>query len=112
LDRPLKYLLAAAAVASAPIPALAQSWPVGVVAGSPRMAAAPARPLVVLNRDSRILRRPYELPPTDPNRPAPLRLSAVEPNQAPEVNIRAKTEWADDQGFRLSPTRLAFKRRF
>jgi hypothetical protein len=76
------------------------------------MAAAPARPLVVVTRDSRILRRPYDLPRSDPARRAPLRLSAAEPDAIPEVDIRAKAEWADDQGFRFSPTRVAFKRRF
>ena len=110
MDRPLKLLIVVAAVAAAPIPAAAQSWPVSVAASAPRMATAPAYSFVVTARVARILRRPEAVPPTDPA--AGPRVSSVEPGVAPQVELRARAEWTDDQGFRVSPTRVAFKRRF
>jgi hypothetical protein len=112
LDRPLKLLIVMAAVAAAPIPAATQTWPASVAAAAPRMAAPPARSLVIVTYDARVLRRPHGVPPTQPTDRAPLRLSSVEPEDAIQVDLRAKDEWTDDQGFRVSPTRVAFKRRF
>jgi hypothetical protein len=109
LDRPLKLLFAATVLAAAPVPALAQTWPASVVAAGPRMAEAPARAFVVIDRDARLQRRALGVPPTEP-RIAPLRLSAAE--DVPTVDIRPKYDWSDDQGLRVGPTRVAFKRRF
>lgn len=108
MHRPLKLLLTAALVAAAPGAALAQAWPASVVAAGPKMAQAPAQALVRMTYDGRPQRRPLEVPPTRPR----LKLDAVEIDDVPEVDIRAKDEWTDDQGLRVSPTRLAFKRRF
>lgn len=103
-----QLILSALVAAAAPAAALAQAWPASVVAAGPRMAQAPAQALVRVERDARLLRRPHEVPPTQPR----LRLSAVDVDEVPDVDIRAKDEWLDDQGLRVSPTRLAFKQRF
>lgn len=109
MHRPLKLILAATCLAAAPASALAQTWPASVVAAAPKMAAttaqsrAPAR----AERAAKSLRRVNLAPP---GAGAALRLSAAE--DIPEVDIRPKGEWSDDQGLRVSPTRVAFKRRF
>jgi len=108
LDLAPKLILAAIAVAATPVPALAQAWPATVVAAGPRMAQAPAQALVRVEHDGRLLRRPPEVPPTQPR----LKLSTMDIGEVPDVAIRAKAAWLDDQGLRVSPTRLAFKRRF
>jgi hypothetical protein len=108
LDRPLKLLLTAIVATAAPAPVLAQVWPASVVAAGPQMARAPTQALVRIERDGRLLRRPPEVPPTQPR----LKLSAADVDDTLEVDIRAKDAWLDDQGLRVSPTRLAFKRRF
>jgi hypothetical protein len=109
LDRPLKLLLTVVVAAAAPTASLAQVWPVSVVAAGPRMAQAPAQALVRIERDGRLLRPRLEVPRTPPQ----LKLTAVDvDDEVPEVDIRAKEAWLDDQGLRVSPTRLAFKRRF
>ena len=113
MDRPLKLLIAAAAVVSAPLPAAAQAWPATVVAGAPQMTAQKRLPLT-LDRKT-YARRPWGVPPTDPTlvRQPRLKLSPThELGEIPEVSIQARDEWTDDEGFRVSPTKLAFKRRF
>lgn len=103
----MTLFVAAAAVVAAPLPAPAQTWPASVVSGAPRMAQAPANTLVRVERDPRLLRR-QTLPPTEPR--VKLRLSSAD--EVPEVDVRPKAEWFDDQGLRVSPTRVAFKQRF
>lgn len=47
-----------------------------------------------------------------PDTPAIL-LAAPEPRaDAPEVEVPAKPEWSDDEGFRLTFTKLAYRQRF
>ena len=107
----LTLLAAALVLGSAPLPALAQTWPATVVASAPRMLPSPARPFVVVRDDEVSTRRQAGVPPTDPTpRTATLKLSA--PAEIPQVDVRPKAEWSDDQGWRASPTRVAFKRRF
>ncbi len=109
MNRPLKLLLVAVVAAATPAAALAQAWPASVVAAGPRMAQAPAQALVRIERDGRLLRPRLEVPRTQPR----LKLNTVDADdEAPDVDIRAKEAWLDDQGLRVSPTRLAFKRRF
>ena len=110
MDRPLKLLIAIAAVGSTPLPALAQSWPATVVASAPQMRSQPRTTGLILHRDFIVL-RPAGVPPTQP-RQRPLKLTAADPSDIPDVDVRAKDAWSDDQGFRVSPTKLAFKRRF
>lgn len=107
--RPLHLLIAAAAIASAPLPALAQVWPATVVAAAPRMTAQPRVPALTVYRDARML-RPTGSPQTQLLRNAP-RLAA-DPDDIPVVEVRAKAEWSDDQGLRVGPTRIAYKSRF
>ena len=109
MDRPVKLILAALA-AAAPAPALAQTWPATVVAAGPQMRQAPLHTLVRIERDGRLLRRPPNVPPTQPT--PRLKLTAVDIDDVPDVEIRAKAAWLDDQGLRVSPARVAFKRRF
>jgi hypothetical protein len=47
-----------------------------------------------------VIRRPTGLPPTDPRR------------RALAVQIPAKAEWRDDQGFRIAGGKLAYRQRF
>ena len=110
MDRPLKLLIAVAAVASAPLSALAQAWPATVVAATPQMHSQPRTTGFSIQRDFIVLRR-AGVPPTQPDRRV-LKLTTVDPGQIPEVAVRPRAEWSDDQGFRAGPTKLAFKRRF
>lgn len=109
MHRPLKIFLAVTCLASAPLPVLAQTWPAGVVAAAPKMAPAPgqARAMARSERTPKSPRR-VNLPP--PQSFQALRLSAAD--EIPEVDIRPKGAWSDDEGLRVSPTRVAFKRRF
>jgi len=108
LDRPSKLFLALAALAFAPVPALAQSRTAAVVASAPRMAAGPAQAFVIVEHDARLQRRPRSLPPTEPQ--VKLRLSAAD--ETPAVDIRPKDAWREDEGFRVGAGRVAFTRRF
>lgn len=110
MDRPLKLLMAIAAVALAPATALAQSWPVTVVASAPQMRSPPRAPALSVHRDVIVL-RPVGVPPTQPEGRA-FRMAARAPADLPQVEVPAKDAWTDDQGFRVGPTKLAFKRRF
>jgi hypothetical protein len=110
VDRLSKLLLAVAATAAVPIPALAQARPATVEAAGPQMAQRmPAQALARLERDPRLLRRPGT-PPTEPL--VRLKLSAADTDEIPAVEIQPKDEWLDDQGLRVGPTKVAFKRRF
>jgi len=112
VHRPLKLLIATAAIASAPLPALAQTWPATVVAAAPRMSTPSRVPALTIHRDFSVL-RPLGVPPTQPERRAlKLNATAVDPEDIPEVEVRPKAEWTDDQGLRVGPTRLAYKSRF
>lgn len=107
MDCPAKILLTTLVLVAAPAPALAQGWPATVVAAGPRMVqATTTQPLVRI--EDRALRRPAPLLPNQPR----LKLADVEIDEVPDVDIRAKDEWLDDEGLRVSPTRVAFKRRF
>ena len=111
MDR-LSTLLIAALASSMPVTALAQAWPATIVASAPRAMPAPARAFVVVRSDEAGVRRQPGVPPTDPGtRRLSLKL-AVDADEIPDVDVRPKAEWSDDQGWRASPTRVAFKRRF
>lgn len=96
-------LLIAAVLTLAPASGLAQTWPSLTVSSAPTLnqgrAATSASSL-----------RPA---PAEPklNLTAPNSYSA-QVREAPTVDVRAKPEWSDDQGLRVSPTRIAFKSRF
>jgi hypothetical protein len=96
--RPFVLLAILAAVALAPA-AAAQTWTSAEVAA----AAHATKPVKVqgltIDRE-RVLRRPIGVPPTDPGR------------RAVAVQIPAKPEWRDDQGFRVAGGKLAYRQRF
>ncbi len=108
-----KLLIAATVVAVAPAPALAQAWPAIVVASVPtlrlqsRIVAPRADNLKATGE--RAARRAATGPALNLHPPSAL---LTQPTESVEVDIRAKSEWSDDQGFRVSPARVAFKRRF
>lgn len=111
MNRPLKLLIAVAAVAAAPVSALAQTWPATVVAVAPRLMAQERQPTFLVRQDP-VSATPAPHRARHAGRPA-LKLNAViEPDEIPDVELRAKDEWTDDQGFRVSPTRVGFKSRF
>ncbi|RAK62058.1 hypothetical protein [Phenylobacterium kunshanense] len=104
----LLTLLIATLVAGQASAAAAQTWPASTVAGAPRVTPlktahkAPARPsslrLAELRRAADL--RTLKLTPT------------IETGTLPDIDLRARSEWSDDEGFRVTPTRVAFKRRF
>lgn len=106
MPRPFAFLVAVAALGSAPLAANAQTWSASTTAGARSMT--PHQPQKV--------RKASSLRPADLRRAAsPRKLNlnpTLELGSPPEVDLRARAEWYDDQGFRLSPTRVAFKRRF
>lgn len=106
--RPSKFFLVLAALAVAPLPAVAQSRAAAVVASAPRMTAGPAHAFVIVQHDPRLQRRARGLPPSEPR----MKLRLSDASQVPEVDIRPKDAWRDDEGFRMSPARVAFRRRF
>jgi hypothetical protein len=112
VNRLTTLLIAASALGAAPLPALAQTWPAAVVASAPRAAPAPANALVVLRREEAGVRRLPGAPPTDPTAGRAALKLADSAEDVPNVDLRPKAEWSDDQGWRASPTRVAFKRRF
>jgi hypothetical protein len=113
LDRPLTLLIGLAA-ASIPASAPAQTWPATVAAGARQMAPRPPSPTLTIERNIIVLRPPG----TAPTQPGPARRTAIvvrtppQVRDVPEVEVRPKEAWLDDQGLRLTPTRVAFKRRF
>ena len=108
--RLLKLLIAVAAVASAPVSAFAQVWPAAVVAVSPRLIAQERQQTFLVRQDT--VRATPAHRTRLAGRPA-IKLNAdVEPDEIPDVELRAKDTWTDDQGFRVSPTRVGFKSRF
>ena len=110
MNRPSKLILIAA-LAAAPFPALAQAWPATVVAGGPRMAMTPntAQTLARVEQDTRLRGRTAN---TQAKPPVRLKLTRVQVDDIPVVEIEPRAEWFDDEGWRVSPTRVAFKRRF
>lgn len=109
MSRPLSLLIAAAAVAAAPLPALAQTWPSAASAAAPQMRAQPRAPSVTFQRQA-TLDRPAVSLPRDAN--AALNLTASDSDEALDVELRPKAEWSDDQGLRVGATRIGYKSRF
>lgn len=109
-----RFLIAATVVAIAPAPALAQAWPAIAVAGVPT-AAAQSRMVILRTEALRAAannssaRQVAAGPALNLNASSALLTQRTE---IADVNIRAKSGWSDDQGFRVSPTRVAYKRRF
>lgn len=109
MSRPLSLLIAAAAVAAAPLPALAQTWPSTATAAAPQMRTQPRAPSVTFQRET-TLDRPAVSLARDPN--ASLDFTASDTDEALDVELRPKAEWNDDQGLRVGATRIGYKSRF
>jgi hypothetical protein len=109
--RTLKLLIAVAAIASAPLPALAQAWSTTVVASAPRMSSPTRVPALNLERettlaypvDAQPIRQEHRILKLDPS---------ADRGDIPDVEVPAKAEWSDDQGLRVGPTKLGYKSRF
>ena len=109
----LKCLIAAGLLTAAPATAFAQTWP-AVVASGVQALSPQTRLLALSAAPSAEPRAAYRF--TNDRRGAPLKLERpnrlTQPDASPEVEIPAKADWSDDQGLRVTPTRVAFKRRF
>jgi hypothetical protein len=107
LDR--RFILLIAALSAAPLPALAQVWPAGAAVSvmSVRTPVPQTRTFTVIEREA--------LASAPTSQPRVLKIkarSALDSDAPPPVDIRAKAEWSDDQGFRASPTKVSYKLRF
>ncbi len=90
--------IAVATMVAAPLPAVAQTWsPLPVLAASLSASAKPAP------RSPRLKTEPA--PPLRPAEPSNI-------DEVPEVDIKPKAEWSANEGLRMTPTRIAYKRRF
>lgn len=97
-------VIAAFILAVAPASAIAQTWPGIAVASAP--ALSQIRPSLGALTQSRPRPSPHAFALN-------LKIRKAEPAQTvPDFDVHAKPEWSDDQGFRISLTRVAFKTRF
>ncbi|WP_293676700.1 hypothetical protein [uncultured Phenylobacterium sp.] len=110
-------VLSLAELAAAPSDALAQTFPASAAVAASVQTLRPAAAAFTLDRDAAALWR-TPAPRSAPRSTAhsrtlklPPRL-AIADGEVPEVDIRAKADWSDDQGLRASPTKVSFKRRF
>lgn len=117
MSRPQLFLLAAV-LASAAAPAIGQTWPGGAVTAAGVQALGPqGRKIALTDQTAAIAWRAPDAPaaaqPIDrPHPVTPPERIAQRDDDTPKVDIQAKPEWSDDQGFRASPTKLSYKRRF
>ena len=108
-----RLLIAATVGVIVPASAMAQAWPAIVVASVPTLA--PQSRMVILRTEAlkaaadSSARRAATGPALNLNASRALLTQRTE---IADVDIRAKSGWSDDQGFRVSPTRVAYKRRF
>lgn len=100
-------LIATLALTLCPAAAFAQTWSPVAVSGLPATAEK-GRDLIAAERPSRSKPAPGAPPLHIKPRVADLSRAT----QGPDYDVRPKPEWSDDQGFRVSPTRVAFKGRF
>jgi hypothetical protein len=104
----LTPLLTIAALAT-PVPAMAGQAlaPAVIVAGAPKMASK-----AVLQPQTRPSYRPIRLRATPRILPFQADFGLKKDEPVPEVEVPAKDEWFDDQGLRIGPTKIAYKKRF
>jgi hypothetical protein len=119
LNRPLilASVLNLAVLAGAPTAALAQTFPavVGIAAGVHTLPLNGGA-FIAANRSAAAeWSAPASTAAAPADRPQPLKLLprlARADGEVPQVDIRAKDAWYDDEGLRASPTKVSFKRRF
>lgn len=86
---------------AAPLPALAQTWSSQPAAETPTSVTAnPAPSSLRLKTEPAPSLRPVE------------NVESVDADETPDVDIKPKAEWSADDGLRMTPTRIAYKRRF
>lgn len=111
--QPLK-LLAAAALAAAPVPALAQAG-VATLSSAAVQAAEPAKeapkPLPVALKDASALHHAVFHPQARPSLPKVQRTGDAEA-PVPEIEAPRKESWTDKQGFRIAGAKLKFSQIF
>ena len=119
MNRPLilASVLSFAVLAGVPTAALAQTFPASAAIVAGVHAFGSDRPVAMTPRRAAAEWRapPAETAPLPTDRPQPLKLPpriALEDHEVPQVDIRAKAEWTDDQGLRASPTKVSYKHRF
>ena len=117
MSRPFSPLIATALMAAAS-PAVAQTWPAGVVVASGvRALESEARAYAPNDQSMAFAWRASTTPaarmPIALTNPALAPTRIASHDEAPlKVDIRAKVEWRDDQGVRASAGRVSYKRRF
>ena len=105
-----KLLIAAAVVVFTPVSALAQAWPATGLASAPQMRSQPRAP--ALNFDRNITSFRTAVIPAEPTGPVIKMTRTSDIADVPDVEVRAKDAWSDDDGFRATPNKVAFKRKF
>ncbi len=108
MPRPIVLLVAVAALGSAPLAASAQTWSASTTSGAQKMVASravsPTQP------------KASSLRAADLRRAAGARVlnlkTSIDIASHPEVDLRPRAEWYDDQGFQLTGKRVGYKRRF
>lgn len=111
MPRPLALMTAAAALAATPLAALAQGWPAASATGTTKLAAggdgvatATARVAAWSRTHRALIGRDHVV-----LRPQP---DAADVRQTPDVDVRPRAEWLEDERFDVSPTRVAYRQRF
>ncbi|WP_293902526.1 hypothetical protein [Phenylobacterium sp.] len=118
MSRPLSFLVLAA-LAGAPVPALAQTWPAAAITTASVQGLGPASRAFALNdraparawRAAQGVAAPARVP--EPPAPKLRGLTMQDRYDDSQIDIRAKDTWHDDeQGFRLDWTNVVYKHRF
>ena len=104
-----RLALLATVLCAAPLPALAQAWPAGAVVSmaSVRAPDPRVRAFIVTNLTPAAATPPVQSAPIPPLKVKAR--SALDADDPPAVDVRAKAEWSDDQGFRATPTKVSYK---
>lgn len=105
-------LVIAVVLAAAPLPALGQAWPAAGTAGAPTMRAQDDG---VARAAAQVAAWSRSQEPTSRNGKRVVlqaKLEADDLRSQPEVDLKPKAEWVEDDGLRLGASGLAYKQRF
>lgn len=111
MTRPFIPLIAIAALA-APLPATAQAWPATVASGAHKVKVRPDGVALASARTGDWVRDAKRTAGNGQRIVLRHDFDAEDFAEAPDVDLRPKAEWFDDQGLRVGPTKLAYKQRF
>ena len=115
MRRTLTLTIGLAVLTAGPVAAFAQARPAAIASGSPAAAPRTVAPRFTTIERKVVVLRPPGKAPTQPGAARRQVLTFQVPNRLadiPQVELRPKEAWLDDQGLRMSGTRLAFKQRF